>query len=292
MALAGGDPINSPAIQTALENKVGKLLPKVKQPPTSQNIAAVVDMVRKSAANIRGERDTQSYRYFLDLLEKYLDDQNETDSEERARSELHMRSSLTEMVRRNIFSIGMRARCSHCGLKVWYSVDEMHTQNNCRGCGLEFSIEAEEEWFYKLNSLIAHNGGIYNQMPVIMALGTLYSASKSSFMFYPPVDVYSNYNSTSPLTDLDVIAIVDGLFVIGEVKNDASAFTEEEINKLIKAALRIRPDRIVLFSPDQPVPPAVATRIQNANIRLARDGLTIEWLKPDPIDEHFATISI
>lgn len=292
MALAGGDPINSPAIQTALENKVGKLLPKVKQPPTSQNIASVVDMVRKSAVNIRGERDTQSYRYFLDLLEKYLDDQNETDSEERSRSELHMRSSLTEMIRRNIFSIGMRARCSHCGLKVWYSVDEMHTHNNCRGCGLEFSIEAEEEWFYKLNSLIAHNGGIYNQMPVIMALGTLYSAAKSSFMFYPPVDVYSSYNSASPLTDLDVIAIVDGLFVIGEVKNDASAFTEEEINKLIKAALRIRPDRIVLFSPDQPVPPAVATRIQNANIRLARDGLMIEWLKPDPIDEHFATISI
>ncbi len=277
MIMAGQDPLGSPKTKQALENAVKKNLGKVKQPVTQKAIDSWTQRIAHLATDLRARTDVQEVGFFDDVLRKKIAEASKNGDKERfAELRERMLGTLDWLIANGIFSIGTLNHCRRCGLKEWHSIDDLKTDNACRGCGNSFTIAPEQPWWYKLNSLISSEGGIYNQVPLILALGELYEGSTSSFMYFPPVDVYTSKNYRL-LTDLDIFAIVDGKLVVGEVKNSAALFDDEEIDKLLKAAVLLKPCRVVLFAPDKPTQ-ALLDKIKLLNQQHAGKRITIEWL--------------
>lgn len=78
----------------------------------------------------------------------------------------------------------------------------------------------------------------------------LYDA-RSSFFFSPCLDLFESVSEEprrdGRLTDLDIVCIKDGRFVIGEVKSSQARFQLEHCLKLAKIAKAVNAD-ILLFS--------------------------------------------
>ncbi|MGD8373939.1 MAG: hypothetical protein PVI21_03725 [Candidatus Woesebacteria bacterium] len=292
MIMAGQDPLGSPKTKQALENAIKKNFSKVKQTiendvrkglattkqPVSQKVVDFwSNKIGYLASDLRARTDVQEIGFFDDVLKNKVAEANKNGDKERfAELRERMLGTLDWLIANGIFSIGTLNHCRRCGLKEWHSVDDLKTDNACRGCGNSFTVAPEQQWWYKLNSLISSEGGIYNQVPLILALGELYEGSTSSFMYFPPVDVYTG-KGYRLLTDLDIFAIVDGKLVVGEVKNSAALFDDEEIDKLLKAAARLKPCRVVLFAPDKPNQ-ALLDKVRLLNQQYSAKGITVEWL--------------
>jgi hypothetical protein len=289
MTLAGEDPAGDTSLNIALRNKVSKNLLKVQQPPTEQNIDSWTNTIRQYAQQLRFETAYKQFDFFkAELQEEFrLYGENNDDTKDYTdRTEVRLKSYLTWLIERNVLLTGVMNNCPHCGLKVWYSVDSIGTENQCTGCGYEFSIRAEESWWYKLNSLSGTNGAIYSQIPLILALGQLHSEARYSFFYVPPLDVYLEY-SKPVLTDLDIFAIVDGKLIIGEVKNVQSLFKDADFEKLYTAASLLKPDRVILSAIDTAPNPTNEKRIKHLQTRLQKFDVKVEWLELSPmILEH------
>jgi hypothetical protein len=269
--------LGSPKTKQALENAVKKNLGKIKQPITQKAIDSWTQRIAVLATDLRARTDVQGIGFFDDVLKKKIAEANKSGDNERFTDlRERMLDTLDWLIAHGVFGVGTLNHCRKCGLKDWHSIDDLKTNNTCRGCGSSFTVASEQPWGYRLNSLISSEGGIYNQVPLILALGELYESSTSSFMYFPPVDVYTGKNHR-PLTDLDIFAVVNGKLVIGEVKNSAALFDDEEIHKLLKAAILLKPCRVILFAPDKPTK-ALLDNIQHVNQKYTKKGITVEWL--------------
>ncbi len=282
MTLAGSNPVGDPGSREGLRNRIRKSLKKVHQPPSEKDVDAWTSTVITYSKNLTQMTDTKPFSFFQSILDEEIARLQVTDRREIEDANERLKDRLSWLIASKIFSPGIFHKCRNCGLKQWYPIDSISAENECIGCRYTFWLKAEEEWWYRLNSLIASEGGIYNQVPLIMALGEIYNQSKSSFDYFMPVDVFLSYNG-SPLTDLDVVAIQDGQLVIGEVKNSVGLFNDDEIEKLAKAAKRIRPYKVVLFSPDAEDNAVTQTFVSNLKAKIGLSEIKVEWLFKDPI---------
>ena len=282
MTLAGSNPLGDIAQATNLTNKIQKNLKKVSQPVTQKATDAWVKTVTDYASDLRAMSEIKPYSFFTERLrQEIIEAKKSGDVDKFEVVERRLLNRLNWLITSGILSPGLMNRCIHCGLKSWYSIEELKTDNNCRGCGYEFAVHAEQKWWYKLNSLISSGGGIYNQIPLILALGELYSRSSSSFYYYPPVDVYGK-SRRSPLTDLDIFAIVDGKLVIGEVKNTQKLFSDGDLAKIEDAAIRLRPSVVYLSSLDEKPSASTLASIEALRKRLQRHEVQVDWLEMSP----------
>lgn len=282
MTLAGSNPVGDPVSCEGLRNRVRKSLKRVHQPPIEKDVNAWVSTIITYSKDLTQMTDTKPFSFFNSLLEEEIERLQVTNRVEIKRAKQSLRERLDWLVASQIFSPGIYHKCRNCGLKQWYLIDSVRVENECVGCRHTFWLRAEEKWWYRLNSLIASDGGIYNQVPLIMALGELYNQSKSSFDYFMPVDVYPKYTGNT-LTDLDVIAIQDGELVIGEVKNSIGLFNDDELEKLAKAAKRITPSKVVLFSPDAVDNATSQKLVSNLKSKIGSLEIEVEWLFKDPI---------
>lgn len=82
-------------------------------------------------------------------------------------------------------------------------------------------------------------------------LGQLLRDAQSSFFFSPCLDLFQLLSKEprqyERLTDLDIVCIKDGKFVIGEVKNSQARFELESCLALAKIAKAVQAD-VLLFS--------------------------------------------
>jgi len=279
MVLAGANPLGDTVEANNLRNKIRKNLSKVNKPVSEKAVEVWTKTVTDYASNIRAEAQYKTFSWFSNILKAEVAKSN-TGGDQYTLKELEprLKSRLDWLIATGILNSGIMFHCRHCGLKSWYTIDEIKTDNQCKGCGYEFSIKAEQRWWYRLNTLIGSNGGIYNQVPLILALGELYEKSYSSFFYHTPVDIYSSFRK-GPETDLDIFAIVDGKLVIGEVKVNQQLFNDDELEKIEKAALKIRPDRVVLSAMTETPSIALQAKINEMSQRLLSKDIKVEWLE-------------
>lgn len=286
MTLAGEDPAGDTTVYRDLKNKVAKNLPKAGNPPTNKAINFWAKSVRTYAQQLRFDTTYKDFRFFKEELEEEIRQYKEKNggkgddySEE---TEARLLQNLSWLIDNNVFHVGIMNNCKHCGLKAWYLIDNAKTLNECIGCGYEFSVRAEQKWWYKLNSLSGSNGAIYSQIPVIIALGQLHDLARYSFSYIPPIDIFAR-NSNKVLTDLDIFAIIDGSLVIGEVKNSQGLFEDDDFKKLKEAAKLIRPDKVIISSIDEKPNSVNEKRIKELQEKLQKYGIKVEWLELNPM---------
>jgi hypothetical protein len=149
----------------------------------------------------------------------------------------------------------------------------------CKGCGYEYNIKAEEPWYYRLNSLVKSGFALHGTIPVLLSLGQMMDHAHSSFIFAPSQELFvkSGEHDHKLDSEIDIAVIIEGKFVIGEIKQSASLFDENEFIKIAKIAENIRPDKVIFSSMDKKPSKLVRENIDKLKKRLEPLKIEVEW---------------
>jgi hypothetical protein len=175
--------------------------------------------------------------------------------------------------------IGYELVCPSCLNKDWRALDEVSQVIECRGCGYEYTFSPETEIKYKLNSVLENGIRMRGVVPVVLALGSVFRDARHYFDFLPPVDIFKKGKH---LTDLDICCVIDGKFVIGEVKARHGLFHPSDFKKITDIAKEIHPDRVVFCSLDKTIPQRRKDDVEGVKKVLTPLGIKVEWLYFDP----------
>ena len=178
---------------------------------------------------------------------------------------------LDDLVSRNLLRPGVYVRCSFCGVRKWLHIDEVKQENPCDGCGHEQSVGAPIEWSYALNS-VAQASVTQGQLAVINALAALASHPQQSFFFCPNLELFKE-GATEPWHEIDVAAVVDGEFVVGEVKEGQRKLTKADFDELAEIAEALRPDRAIMFIAADSIPADTEQLLEQSRQRLSPKGI-------------------
>lgn len=171
--------------------------------------------------------------------------------------EYHINADLAYLVKRGGLFMGMKVKCVHCGSNKWYSLTELRDKLSCKGCNNEIIPNIDSKVYYKLSEIVVNNiqsdqtrntkqfDGNYIVLKTLLYLRKSGFFSGNSFSWSPPLDIWTKADS-KPWTDLDIVVVQDGEFILGEAKSNASEFTAKVINNLIWVADNIKPDKIIV----------------------------------------------
>ena len=163
-----------------------------------------------------------------------------------------LKSSLQDLLDSNILFQGIRPSCPYCGFRNWYDLKDINTELICKGCHKEFKFPTEIGWYYRLNELIKRTIIFQGVMATLLCLGNILQFSRESFLFFPNICLFKDYENEESDVELDIICISDGNFIIGEVKNSAKLFYPSDFDKIGEVALKLRPDKIIIYAFEGP----------------------------------------
>jgi hypothetical protein len=186
-------------------------------------------------------------------------------------TEAEMNEGLNQLIELNVVRPGAYTRCSFCGIANWYHVDDLKQFVRCPGCGHDQSIGVQQEWSYALNSL-AEMSVIQGQLSVMQAFAALASHSLTSFFYAPSLNLFKA-NSSDIWHEVDVPAVVEGDFTVGEVKGGDRGVTLDDFNELAVIAEGLRAQRAIMFLPHENVTADVMTWLEITKGRLSPQGI-------------------
>jgi hypothetical protein len=175
--------------------------------------------------------------------------------------------------------IGYELICPSCLNKEWRALDDVGQIIECRGCGYEYTFFPETKIKYKLNTVLENGIRLRGVVPVVLALGSIFRDARHYFDFMPPVDIFKKGKK---LTDLDICCVIDGQFVIGEVKARHGLFHPSDFKKIADIAKEIHPNKVVFCSLDERIPQRRKDQVDEVKNELTPLGITVEWLYFDP----------
>jgi hypothetical protein len=175
--------------------------------------------------------------------------------------------------------IGYELICPSCLYRDWRALNEVSQQIECRGCRYQYAFYPGTETKYKLNTLIESGIRYRGVVPVVLALGSLFREARHYFDFMPPVDIYKKKKH---LTDLDICCVIDGQFIIGEVKARHGRFHPSDFQKITALAKEIHPDKVVFSSLDKTISQKRKDDVERVKTELEPFGIEVEWLHLDP----------
>lgn len=194
----------------------------------------------------------------------------------------YTKKRLMEALRRltdgGIVLLGYELKCPNCLNREWRALNEVSQNNVCRGCGYENPFPPDTEIKYRLNSLVEN--GVRNKgvVPVILGLGKIFRDANNYFDFLPPVNIYKKGKL---VTDLDICCVIDGEFVIGEVKARHYLFHPGDFTKITTLAKAIHPNKVVFTSLDKSIPTKLKDDVQKVKDELNPLGISVEWIALD-----------
>jgi hypothetical protein len=156
-----------------------------------------------------------------------------------------MKEGLDALIDLGLLRLGIESTCPRCKLESWHHVDNLCQHITCAGCGSKYALTATELWSYALNSL-AQMCVSQGAIAVLLALTALGSRARSFFAFSPSLDLFRSGN-TQVWHEVDILCIVDGEFVIGEVKSGSVG--KKTFDELAEIAEALRPQRAIIFLP-------------------------------------------
>ena len=182
------------------------------------------------------------------------------------------------LVRIGVLKQGTEIRCTNCGSMFWYSIDQFRPRTACVGCGEIVGLPIEADWFYRLNDMVANAIESSGTCAVVQALYMLEREGRGMFLALPCQNL-ADADDGPAVTDVDILAIVESRFVIGEVKSSPTGFQQSEIDKMIELAMELRPDELVFAAPGEDWPADVDASVSAAARALAPFGIKARAMK-------------
>lgn len=192
---------------------------------------------------------------------------------------------IEELVSKNMVVVGVDTRCPFCMHPTWRPLSSLDQQLKCVGCGRSSAIDPEAKLGMRLNALVKQ-ASKHNVIPVLLILGFLEQGATRSFAYQPQTEVFPSTDNGKALTDIDVLALVDGKFVIGEVKTSADTFEEKDFEAMRECAVRLKPDRLLFSALKDGPSEQVLEQIRRLENELRGHRTEVQWLAlPPSIDE-------
>lgn len=247
---------------------------------TTEDFERLADLVARIAPNLKTHTSMKPYDWFVD---KYRETDECKLPKEPALTDEDIHEEVERKLRyltaEGIFVQGYHWNCRRCLHENWSTVEAIRPSITCEVCDSRHAIPAHFSWHFLLDGYIELGLRARGLRGLVWALGTLCWSSRT-FLFSPPLDLRVGGKS---IGDADIACIADGKFIIGEVKESGRDVKNALGDSLIKAALLVRPDAVVVACPD-----AKATkRVQKQVIRVgeAVKHLGIEACAMVPSDQ-------
>lgn len=163
--------------------------------------------------------------------------------------ESELKRSLAYLFERGVMYRGHEWSCAECRHRNWLSVKALNERMPCEVCGMEHQLPADVALDFRMNEFFATCLREHDTITVAWALGALRKQARHSFMYAPQTALYRDYpeNQGGRIDlELDVICIVDGKFIIGEVKAGSELIARAHIESLATAAIEICADIALL----------------------------------------------
>ena len=268
-------------VSAAVENKLKRKLES--NPAEFYQREDGMKWLVKYLINLSRSQSTTSreinFQRFEENAQKEMDEfkAGRSDSAQWAYSKEALLRSMRDLTDRGVLKIGIKGKCPSCGYSVWYHIDEMKQTLVCRGCNANFPMRPEPTWYYQMNSLARSAHADHGLLPVILVLGQMLVEARSSFMFAPCLDLLDGQEAETQVGDLDIAVILDGLFVIGEVKQSVSLFSPSVFETMEEVAKRLQPDRVIFSSLDAEPNATVRAGIDKLKASLEPLGIDVCW---------------
>jgi len=258
---------------------------KLKKNLTKRNLASedgiewLTDYVLELSKQEAVFKKDLPYEDFEKSLKEEIDEYNES----RKKGDKHtvdkewLLREIKNLIESNILLSGVKPQCPLCGTSNWYPLEELKSQVDCKGCGYTFILGPEQKWHYRLNTLVQSGAAQHGLIPVILVLGNLLNDARSSFMFYPSVEMYSCKNGKRSTDELDIACIQDGKLIIGEVKTSNSLFREKDFAKMKKVAEKVIPSKVIFSSMERTESPFIKKQIMALQKQLNKFDIQVEW---------------
>jgi hypothetical protein len=201
-----------------------------------------------------------------------------TSQEPWAYTQADLVDALAGLTARGVLLMGVEARCPSCGYRAWHHIDDAKQTLRCGGCNASFPMPPEPRWHYRLNSLARAAYAEHGLLPVVLVLGQLHMDARSAFLFAPCLDLFET-DGRGPLGDLDIAAILDGQFVIGEVKQSRDLFDEATFVKMEGIARRLLPDVLLFASMDREPNVLITKEIERLAAALRPLSIAVRWYR-------------
>ncbi len=270
-----------------LETIQGRLRKRARMPLTAGDyerfILATGEYVLQVAKEVGREGREIPYSAFRGEAEKELSEYNSRRVGEDSRpfDEEDLRRAMGELTEARILLMGVRPRCPSCGSAYWYHIDEASQIVECKGCERRHALNPQEDWFYRLNTLVqtAFYQGV---IPVVVTLGERLQRSRSGFFYRTSVELFLDEQGP-PSHEIDALCVVDGKFMIGEVKQSNGLFSPADFDKLAEVAERVQPDTVFVASLDLTQQTTTITHgLARLRERLASRRIEVKWIQLSP----------
>jgi hypothetical protein len=238
----------------------------------------LANYVLKVARSLPASSRDLAFSVFEKQAKQEIEDFNacRPDQEPRGYSQEDLMNALTGLTERGVLLMGIQARCPSCGYRAWYHIDDAKQSLRCGGCNAAFPMPPEPRWHYRLNSLARAAHAEHGLLPVVLVLGQLLMEARSAFLFAPCLDLFEIDDKRS-IGDLDIAVILDGQFVIGEVKQSRNLFDEATFAKMEGIARRLLPDILLFASMDHEPTALIKKEIGRLSEVLQPLSITVRW---------------
>ncbi len=151
--------------------------------------------------------------------------------------------SMEFLIARDIFHLGVSVKCPNCSGVQWYPTKDLAQQVECAGCGYTHPLVAAPEWSYRLNTLV-QRAVCSGTLTVFQALLAMSHQGIASFFHTPSLEI-TRQGESDPLGEIDLVCLLDGQLVFGEVKGGRPLKTDFE--QFQENLILLRPDRAIVF---------------------------------------------
>ena len=220
-----------------------------------QNLA---ERIIQISIKLKSPRKTTSYNWLFSAWEVEFSaaiDEDENIKGWRAKilaeATNDLKRSLSFLLERGVFYRGHEWSCRHCSHRNWVGVDFLKDKMPCEVCREDHQLPVDVALDFRLNEFFATCLREHDSISVAWALCALRRESKTCFIFAPQTVLYRDYpenQSNKPNRELDVVCIVDGKFVIGEVKAEVKKIATKDIEDLASTALELGADAAILMA--------------------------------------------
>lgn len=168
---------------------------------------------------------------------------------------LGLKSKINDLCDMGVFLQGFKLKCTTCSSSFWYHIKEVDTEIECKGCLEHFKLPIEPKFSYKLSDLTRNNifqtktqrDGNLTVIRTLVSLGA--RGHYYAFDYSPQVNLYDDYHTKKPCSEIDIVCCVDGSFIVGEAKHNSNEFRANDhksLKSLIEVATAIYPDKVIL----------------------------------------------
>lgn len=216
----------------SLAREVIKQAPGLRQPRLTVTVAELVQEWQKELADfVDGSGDQHLKNQRAEMLREAPE---------------QLKRSLQELCAEGVFHQGHDWVCPRCAYRNWAALDALKASLDCQVCHRSQAAPVDLQFRFRLNDFLATCIREHDTVSVVWALSTFQQDHRHPPLIFAPQTALFRQYGAEESREIDLLCIVNGQVIVGEVKPSLSDIGTEEISTLIEVAQELSADAIFI----------------------------------------------